>query len=275
MEPQFWAHVYCAKWLDGSSWHLACRWVLFQARTPPPQFSADFWVAVCKTVRPMVSDRCLSVCLAVTFMHCGQTVGRIKMKLGTRVGIGPGHIELDGDPPTPSQKGHSLPIFDPYQLRPNGCMDQDVTWYGARRRPRRLFVRGKPRSPSQKGERPPIFGPCLLWPNGWINAPGTWRGGRPQIRRLCVRWGASSPSPKGGGAPLPNFRPISIVSKTAERIKMPLGTDVGLSPGDFVLDGDPVHLSKRGRSPPPKKKNRSMFIVVKPLNGSRCHLARR
>jgi len=30
---------------------------------------------------------------------------------------------------------------------------------------------------------------------------------------------------------------------------MPLGTDVGLSPGDVVLDGDPVPSPKRGRSP--------------------------
>jgi len=30
-----------------------------------PQFSAHFWATVCKTVRPMLSDRCLSVCLPV------------------------------------------------------------------------------------------------------------------------------------------------------------------------------------------------------------------
>jgi len=57
----------------------------------------DFWAIVCKTVRPMLSDRCLS-CLFVTFVHCGQTVGRNKMKLGTQVRLGPGHIVLDGDP---------------------------------------------------------------------------------------------------------------------------------------------------------------------------------
>jgi len=33
-------------------------------------------------------------------------------------------------------------------------------------------------------------------------------------------------------------------------IKMPLSMGVGLSPGDFVLDGDPVPLPKRGQSPP-------------------------
>ena len=66
--------------------------------------AVGFWATVCKTVHPMLLDCCLSVCLSVcpvlsvTFVHCGQTVGRIKMKLGMRVGLGPGHNVLDGDP---------------------------------------------------------------------------------------------------------------------------------------------------------------------------------
>jgi len=32
---------------------------------------------------------------------------------------------------------------------------------------------------------------------------------------------------------------------------MPLGMEVGLSPGYFVLDGDPAPLPKRGWSPSP------------------------
>jgi len=42
----------------------------------------------------MSSDRCLScqsclsVCLSVTFVRCGQTVARIKMKSGMEVGLG-------------------------------------------------------------------------------------------------------------------------------------------------------------------------------------------
>jgi len=43
---------------------------------------------------------CLSVCLSVTLVYCGQTVGWIKMKLGMQVGLGYGHIVLDGDPAT-------------------------------------------------------------------------------------------------------------------------------------------------------------------------------
>ena len=43
---------------------------------------------------------CLSV-LSVTLVYCGQTVGWIKMQLGTEVGLGPVHIVLDGDPAPP------------------------------------------------------------------------------------------------------------------------------------------------------------------------------
>ena len=77
---------------------------------------AGFWATVCQTVRPMLSVRCLSslsvlsVCLSVTIVHCGQTVGRIKMKLGMQLGIGPGHIVLDEDPAPPSPRGTALPL---------------------------------------------------------------------------------------------------------------------------------------------------------------------
>jgi len=43
---------------------------------------------------------CLS-CLSVTLVYCGQTVGRIEMKLSMQVGLGPGHIVLGGDPAPP------------------------------------------------------------------------------------------------------------------------------------------------------------------------------
>ena len=82
----------------------------------------------------MLSDRCLSVCPVCDVGVLWQTVGWIKMKLGMLVGLGPGHIVLDMGTQLPSPKGHSPPIFGPYLLRPNGCTDKDVTWYGARPR---------------------------------------------------------------------------------------------------------------------------------------------
>jgi len=59
----------------------------------------------------MLSDGPLSCpvclfCLSVTLVYCGHTVGWIKMPLGTKVGLGPSHIVLDGDP-VPPVKGHS------------------------------------------------------------------------------------------------------------------------------------------------------------------------
>jgi len=137
--------------------------------------------------------------LSVMLVYCGQMVGRIKMKLGKQVGLGPGHIVLDGDPASPTPpKGHSpLPIFGPYLLWRNGCMDQNATWYGGRPWPRRLCVRQGPRCPFHKrGRSPQIFGPCLLWPNGWMDQDGTWHGGGPWSRLHCGRWGPSSPSQK-------------------------------------------------------------------------------
>ena len=66
----------------------------------------------------MLSDCCLqSVCpvLSVTLVYSGQTVGWIKMKLGMEVGLGPGHIVLDGDPAPPPQRG-TAPNFRPISV---------------------------------------------------------------------------------------------------------------------------------------------------------------
>ena len=53
---------------------------------------------------------------------------------------------------------------------------------------------------------------------------------------------------------------------------MPLGTEVGLCPGDIVLDGDPTPLHKKGAQPPPKFL--ALSVVTKRLDGpdgQRCH----
>jgi len=54
------------------------------------------------------------------------------MPLGMEVGIGPGHILLDGEPAPPQKKGAQPPIFGAGLLWPNGCMHQDTTWYTGR-----------------------------------------------------------------------------------------------------------------------------------------------
>jgi len=104
--------------------------------------------------------------------------------------------------------------------------------------------------PPQKGggAPSPIFGPCPLWPNAWMDQDGTWHGRGPLSTPHCARWGPSSPPQKGGRAAL-QFSAHFYCGQTAGCIKMPLGMEVDLSRGDFVLDGDPVPLPPKGRSP--------------------------
>jgi len=40
---------------------------------------------------------------------CGQMAGWINMALGTEVGLGPGHIVLDGDPDLLTERGTAAP----------------------------------------------------------------------------------------------------------------------------------------------------------------------
>jgi len=50
---------------------------------------------------------------------------------------------------------------------------------------------------------------------------------------------------------------------------MPLGMEVGLSPGDFVLDWTQFPFPKKGAEP---LNFQPMSLVAKQLDGSRCHL---
>ena len=120
-------------------------------------------------------------------------------------------------------------------------MHQDATWYGARPQPRGLCVRWEPIPSQKRGRSPsPIFGPCLLRPNGCMDQDATWYKGRPSPRRHCVRWGPSSALPKKEAEPPRQFSAHVYCGQTAGWIKMPLGMEVGLGPGDFVFDGDPA-----------------------------------
>jgi len=53
-------------------------------------------------------------------------------------------------------------------------------------------------------------------------------------------------------------------------MKVVLGMEVGLSPGDFVLDGDPVPFPQKGGGALPNF--RPISIVAKRLDASKCHL---
>jgi len=136
-----------------------------------------FWATDFKTVRPMLSDRCLSACLPVclSVLYVLSVLSVLSVLFACNIGV--------------------------------------------------------------------------LWPNGWTDQDETWHSGKPRPWPHCVRWGPSSSSRKGGQSP--QFSAHICCGQIAAWIKMPLGMKVCLSPGDFVLDGDPAPPSQeRGRSPP-------------------------
>ena len=142
--------------------------------------SLSFWATVCKTVCPYAIGPlsvCLScpVCLSLTLVHCGQTVGRIKMKLGMQVGLGPGHIVLDGDPAPPLQRG-TAPLT---QFLAHVCCGQRATWIKmllgmeVSLGPGDFAFNGDPAPPQKKTH---------TTPNGWMDHDATWYGGKARPR---------------------------------------------------------------------------------------------
>ena len=106
--------------------------------------------------------------------------------LGREVGLGPGHIVLDGDPAP--QKGHS-PQFSAHVrcgqtaewIKMSFCTEISL-------RSGDIVLDGDPAPPSKNGaQQPLLFGPCILWTNGWIDQDATWYGDRPRPRRHCTR----------------------------------------------------------------------------------------
>jgi len=83
------------------------------------------------------------------------------MILGTEVGLGPGHIMLDGDP-APLPKEGTAPKF-----LAHACCGQTTEWIKmplgieVGLGPGDAVLDGDP-APSPKRAQPPIFGTCLL-----------------------------------------------------------------------------------------------------------------
>jgi len=110
------------------------------------------------------------------------------------VGLGPGHIVLDGDPsPLPRKEG-TAPRFSThvYCGQTAGCIKMPLGIMEVGLGTGHIMLDGDP-ALLQKGAQPPIFGPCLLWLNGWMDQDTTWYGGRPRPRPHCVTWRSSSP----------------------------------------------------------------------------------
>jgi len=160
---------------------------------------------------------------------------------------------------------------------PNGSMDQDETWHAGRSRPWPHCVKWGP-SIKGGGVPSPIFGPCLLWPNSWMDQDDTWHEGGPWSTTYCARWGLNSPPPKGTDPR--QFSAHFCCGQMAGWIKMPLGTEVGLRPGDSVRWGPSSPSPQKEHSPgSPPECRRACRGVPPPQNcpshgGSKPHLIR-
>jgi len=181
--------------------------------------------------------------------YCGQMARWIKMSLGTKVGLSPSDSVRWGPSPPPHKGGGA-----PLQFSVRFCYGQTA---GCIKMPLGMEVGlssgdfvldGDPAPLPKKEAERPIFGPRLLWPNGWTDRDGTWHGARPWSSPHCAGWGHSSPPQKGGRAS--QFSAHLYCGQTAGCIKMPLGMEVDLCPGDFVLDGDQAPYPK-GAEPHP------------------------
>ena len=105
---------------------------IIAAETSHSKLVTCFWATICKTVRPMISVRCLTLLNCLSCLSC--------------------------------------PVCDVRALWPNGFTDQDETWQAGRPRLWPHCVRWGPSSPSPKGAQlPPIFGPYLLRRNGCMD----------------------------------------------------------------------------------------------------------
>ena len=95
------------------------------------------------------------------------------MKLGTQVGLGPGHIVLDGDP-APSPKGVGAPQFSAhvYCDQTSVCVRIPLGTE-VHLGPGYIVLDRDPATPRERSTAAPlspVFGPCLLWPRSSISA---------------------------------------------------------------------------------------------------------
>ena len=206
-----------------------------------------FWATVCKTVRPMLSDRCLSVCPVLSVCDVGVLWPNGWTDQDETLHAGrprPWPHCLRWGPSSPSPKVSAAPS----NSRPISVVAKwldgsrcHLVWSLDRTRSG-VCVRWGPSFPlPKKGtEPPPQFSAhfycgqtagCIKMPLGIEVrlSPGDF-----------VLDGDPAPFPKRGQSPPPQFSAHIYCGETAARTKMPLGMEVGLGPGDFVFDGNPA-----------------------------------
>ena len=221
----------------------------------------SIWATVCKTVRLVLSDRRLSVCLSCPVCNVGVLspqgwTDQNETWYECRPRPWPHCIRWGPRSPTP--KGTQPPIFGPY--------GQTARWIKmplGRKvglNPSDIVLDGDKAPLPQKGAEPPVFGSCLVWPNGCMDQDATAQA------TLCSMW-TQRPLPEKRGTAPPFFGPCLLWPNGW--MDQDASWYGGRPRPRGLLDRDPASLSKKGKPP----NFRPMFIVGKRLDGSRWHLA--
>jgi len=161
-------------------------------------------------------------------VYCGQTAGWIKIELGMEVGLGPGHIVLDGDPaPLLTKRGQS-PQFSAhfYCGQTTGCIKMPLGMEVGLS-PVNFVLDGDPAPRPLKGHSPQFSA---------------------NVHCGQTAMGTQLPPEKGHIHPT-QFLAHVCCSQTAGWMKTPLGMEVDLAPGHIVLDQVPA-LRERGTAAP-------------------------
>jgi len=138
-------------------------------------------------------------------------------------------------------KGHSPANFHSCLVWPNGADGSRCHLVRRYASPRRHCVRWPPSSPSKGGRAAAtqIFGP--YWPivaKQLEDQDATWREVGLDPWHIVLDGNRASPSRQKGHSPI--FGPCVCCGQTAGWIKMPLGTEEGLGPGDIVDLTNPI-----------------------------------
>ena len=119
-----------------------------------------------------------------------------------------------------------------------------------------IVLDGEPAPSPKTGRARPIFGPHLLWPNGCMDQDATLYRGKRRPGDVVLDEVTD---------PLPQFSANVRCDQTAGWTKLPLGMEVGLSPGNFLFDGNRATRRKKGT--PTATNFWPMSVVTKRLDG--------
>jgi len=170
-------------------------------------------------------------------VYCGQTVGQPRPHC---VRWAPGSFP-------PQKKSHSLPQFSVHVGGQTAAWIKMPLSTKVCLGPGDFVLDGDPLThPPTPKRHSPQFWPMSVLDESRYHLVRD----RCRPRRHCVRWGPAPPFPQKGYSP--QFLADVYCDQTVRCIRMLLGTEVGLGPGDnrdIVLDGDALPPD-RGTPPP-------------------------